>query len=155
VEKSGDIGEIACGFSFAIEQQWKREEKDEKTMNKSADHDRRALGAYVRNRRVKAGMSLRELAAQAQVDPSWLSRLERGVFASPDARLLWRLARALDVEVAELYLAAGYSDGLPGFAPYLRAKYHHLPEEAIAQLEAHFQLIDEKYRHDHEERESL
>jgi len=29
--------------------------------------------------------------------------------------------------------------------PYLRAKYH-LPSEAVAQLEAHFELINEKYR---------
>lgn len=47
----------------------------------------------------------------------------------------------------ELYLDAGYSDGrgLPGFAPYLRAKFD-LPDDAIAQLEAHFQLINEKYQ---------
>jgi hypothetical protein len=41
----------------------------------------------------------------------------------------------------------GYADGrgLPGFAPYLRAKYD-LPEEAIRPLEAHFQLLNDKYR---------
>ena len=49
--------------------------------------------------------------------------------------------------MADLYLEAGFGDarGLPGFGPYLRAKYH-LPDEAIAQLEAHFALINEKYR---------
>jgi len=66
---------------------------------------------------------------------------------SPDARYLYRIARALDVEVADLYLEAGFGDahGLPGFGPYLRAKYH-LPPEAVAQLEAHFELINDKYR---------
>ena len=104
------------------------------------------LGAYVQQLRLERTLSLRGLAAKAKVDYSWLSRLEHGRFASPDARSLWRIARALDVEVADLYLEAGFGDahGLPGFGPYLRAKYH-LPPEAVAQLEAHFALINEKY----------
>jgi transcriptional regulator with XRE-family HTH domain len=105
------------------------------------------LGAYVQQLRLARTLSVRSLAARAKVDFSWLSRLEHGRFASPDARSLWRIARALDVEVADIYLEAGYGDahGLPGFGPYLRAKYH-LPQEAVAQLEAHFALINEKYR---------
>ncbi|MGI8767292.1 MAG: helix-turn-helix domain-containing protein [Gemmatimonadaceae bacterium] len=103
-----------------------------------------ALGDYVRRLREAAGLSVRGLAATARVDWSWLAKLEHGTFASPDPRALWRLAQALDVEVAELYQAAGYGDGLPGFAPYLRARYG-LPEEAVAQLEAHFALINDKY----------
>jgi transcriptional regulator with XRE-family HTH domain len=91
-----------------------------------------------------AGLGVRRLAAKANVDATWLSRLERGDYGSPDARSLWRLARALDIEVAALYSVAGYGDGLPSFAPYLRAKYD-LPEEAITQLEAHFELINERY----------
>jgi len=106
------------------------------------------LGAYVQRLRRERSMSVRGLAAAAQVDGTWLSRLEHGAYASPDPRALGRLTRALEVEAADLYVAAGYRDGqgLPGFAPYLRAKYDHLPEEAIAQLEAHFELIDAKYR---------
>ena len=105
------------------------------------------LGAYVQQHRLERALSVRGLAARAKVDFSWLSRLEHGRFASPDARYLWRIARALDVEVADMYLEAGFGDarGLPGFGPYLRAKYN-LPQEAVAQLEAHFALINEKYR---------
>jgi transcriptional regulator with XRE-family HTH domain len=105
------------------------------------------LGAYVQQLRLERALSVRGLAARAGVDFSWLSRLERGRIGSPDARSLWRVARALDVEVADLYLEAGFGDahGLPGFGPYLRAKYH-LPPEAVAQLEAHFALINEKYK---------
>jgi transcriptional regulator with XRE-family HTH domain len=104
------------------------------------------LGAYVQRLRLERAMSVRGLAARAKVDFSWLSRLERGRIASPDARSLWRVARALEVEVADMYLEAGFGDahGLPGFGPYLRAKYH-LPQEAVDQLEAHFALINEKY----------
>jgi transcriptional regulator with XRE-family HTH domain len=105
------------------------------------------LGAYVQQLRLDRSLGVRGLAARAKVDASWLSRLEHGKIGSPDARSLWRIARALDVEVADLYLEAGFGDahGLPGFGPYLRAKYH-LPPEAIAQLEAHFELINEKYQ---------
>jgi transcriptional regulator with XRE-family HTH domain len=101
----------------------------------------------VQQLRLERAFTVRGLAARAKVDFSWLSRLERGRFASPDARSLWRIARALEVEVADLYLEAGYGDahGLPGFAPYLRAKYH-LPDEAIRQLQEHFALINEKYQ---------
>jgi transcriptional regulator with XRE-family HTH domain len=108
----------------------------------------------VQQLRLERTLSLRGLAARAKVDYSWLSRLEHGRFASPDARSLWRIARALDVEVADLYLEAGFGDahGLPGFGPYLRAKYH-LPPEAVAQLEAHFALINEKY-HDSQRKEA-
>ena len=104
------------------------------------------LGAYVQRQRLEQGLSVRGLAARAKVDFSYLSRLERGRIGSPDARSLWRIARALEVEVADMYLEAGFGDarGLPGFGPYLRAKYH-LPQEAVAQLEAHFALINEKY----------
>ena len=104
------------------------------------------LGEHVRRLRHASDLSVRGLAAQAKVDATWLSRLEHGIYTSPDPRSLSRLARALDIDAEELYLDAGYSDGrgLPGFAPYLRAKYD-LPAEAISQLEAHFELISEKY----------
>jgi transcriptional regulator with XRE-family HTH domain len=105
------------------------------------------LGVYVQQLRRERTLTVRSLAARAGVDYSWISRLERGRIGSPDARHLYRIARALDVEVADLYLEAGFGDahGLPGFGPYLRAKYH-LPPDAVAQLEAHFALINEKYQ---------
>ncbi|SRR6266568_1118189 len=117
--------------------------KDAKPVSESAAR----LGAYVQRLRSGRSLTVRALAARAKVDYSWISRLERGRMNSPDARYLYRIARALDVEVADLYLEAGFGDahGLPGFGPYLRAKYH-LPPEAVAQLEAHFELINDKYR---------
>lgn len=89
---------------------------------------------------------MRALATLAKVDFSYVSRLERGQVGAPAARQLWKIARALEVEVADLYTEAGLgnSTGLPGFVPYLRAKYD-LPDEAIAQLQAHFELINNKY----------
>jgi transcriptional regulator with XRE-family HTH domain len=112
-----------------------------------SDNLGRDLGQHIHQLRVSRGLSVRALAAQAKVDFSWLSKLERGEYEQPGARHLYQLARALDIEVQELYLIAGYEDagGLPGFEPYLRAKYD-LPDEAIQQLQAHFDLINEKYQ---------
>jgi transcriptional regulator with XRE-family HTH domain len=126
-----------------------------KANSKPANEASARLGAYVQRLRQERTLSVRGLAARAKVDFSWLSRLERGLIGSPDARSLWRIGRALNVEVADLYLEAGFGDahGLPGFGPYLRAKYH-LPPEAVAQLEAHFALINETYLARQDEQEA-
>lgn len=105
-----------------------------------------ALGDHIHRLRTKQGLGLREAARVASVDPTWLSRLEQGIYGSPDPRSIVKVARALGVDVEELYVVAGLSDGhgLPGFAPYLRAKYD-LPDDAVSQLESHFQLLNEKH----------
>ncbi|GAA1795251.1 hypothetical protein GCM10009682_16240 [Luedemannella flava] len=115
-------------------------------MNEQNAREAANLGAHVKQLRQSHGLSVRQQAARAGVDATWLSRVERGVYTRPDPRLLWQLARALDVEVADLYLTAGYGDahGLPGLAPYLRAKYQ-LPEEAITQMAAYFDFIAHRY----------
>lgn len=112
-----------------------------------------ALGDYVLRQRQAAGLSLRQLEERAGVDHTWISHVERGDYTNPDARSLAKLARGLEVEVSDLYLAAGYQagDGLPGIEPYLRAKYDYLPNDAVDQLRAHFDLINDKYRRDHPE----
>ncbi len=111
--------------------------------------DPRQLGSYVKRLRERRGFSVRGLAAAARVDATWLSRLEHGEYTSPDPRHLRLLAQVLEIETADLYVMAGYrgGEGLPGFVPYLRAKYD-LPAEAIDQLQAHFELINEKYQND-------
>ena len=73
--------------------------------------------------------------------------MEQGNYGSPDLRAVGKVARVLGVDVEELYVVAGLSTGkgLPSFTPYLRAKYD-LPPDAVAQLEAHFQLLNDKYQ---------
>jgi transcriptional regulator with XRE-family HTH domain len=111
----------------------------------------------IRELREDSGMSVRGLAAAAGVDSTWLSRVENGIYVNPDPKFLHRLAKVLDVETMDLFQAADYADGLPGFAPYLRSKYD-LPAEAVDQLNAHFVLLADKYDltegGDHGERDS-
>jgi transcriptional regulator with XRE-family HTH domain len=111
-------------------------------------HPTRELGQLVRTAREEAGLSVRGLASAADVDSSWLSRLERGDYTSPDPRHLRALAQALGLDAAELFIAAGYQAGdeLPAFAPYLRARYDELPAEAVEQLADYFDFVFSKYR---------
>lgn len=107
------------------------------------DHERRReLGAYIRRCRESLGLTVRGLARAAGVDATGISRLERGDNDAPEPRTLARLAKALGVDVTDLYVLAGYpvSQGLPAFQPYLRARYDLTPEE-VEQLAAHFQLM--------------
>lgn len=104
------------------------------------------LGQLVRSHRQATGLSLRALARREGLDYSWLSRLEQGEYAAPSPQRLQRLARALDIDIEELYGLAGYvvSDRLPEFETYLRAKYD-LPDQAVTQLDEYFQLLRDKY----------
>jgi transcriptional regulator with XRE-family HTH domain len=104
------------------------------------------LGRLVRQVRRSVGWSIRRLGSHAGVDPTWISRLERGIYASPDPRALSRVASALGIDSLELFTAAGYrsSSALPALAPYLRAKYD-LPPAAVRQLQADFERVQSAF----------
>jgi transcriptional regulator with XRE-family HTH domain len=104
----------------------------------------KSVGEIIREQREAKGLSIGRAASAAKVDARWLSRLERGDYKSPDARSLYRVTKVLELETTDVFEAAHFSDGLPTFAPYLRSRYD-LPAEAIAQLEAHFELLNQKY----------
>jgi transcriptional regulator with XRE-family HTH domain len=64
-----------------------------------------SLGAEIRRRRKRHGLTLTNLAAQAQISHPFLSQLERG-YARPSMMTLERIARALDTTQVHLMLAA-------------------------------------------------
>jgi transcriptional regulator with XRE-family HTH domain len=120
-------------------------------MAKERKSPTKTLGDTVRRARRAAGMSIRDCASAAEVDATWLSRLERGDYTSPDPRHLQQVAEALEIDVTDFFVAAGYQSekSLPTFVPYLRAKYS-LPPEAVADLERHFALWRNYYARPHE-----
>lgn len=65
------------------------------------------FGSYLKHYRTEKGLSLRRIAEVARVDPSIMSRLERGEVATPSEELLDRLPELLDRPRAEVFLAAG------------------------------------------------
>jgi len=64
------------------------------------------LGDYLREQRVSAKLSLRQLAEQTGVSNPYLSQIERGL-RRPSAEVLQQLAKALRVSAETLYIHAG------------------------------------------------
>ena len=106
-----------------------------------------SFGHLIRTAREAAGLSLRDVAAEADVSKSMLGKLEQDEIQSPNPRLLEALAPTLGIELIDLYSAAGYvpAKGLPNFSPYLRSKYRDLPPEARTEIEASFTEIASRY----------
>ncbi|MGA9747416.1 MAG: helix-turn-helix transcriptional regulator [Nocardioides sp.] len=67
------------------------------------------LGDYLREQRVAAQLSLRQLAEQAGVSNPYLSQIERGL-RRPSAEVLQQLAKALRISAETLYVRAGILD---------------------------------------------
>lgn len=73
---------------------------------------REALGAYIREQRRQAELSMRKLADLAGVSNPYLSQIERGL-KRPSAEILQQLAKALEVSAEQLYVRAGILDEAP------------------------------------------
>ena len=68
-----------------------------------------SLGEYLREQRVSAQLSLRQLAEQTGVSNPYLSQIERGL-RRPSAEVLQQLAKALRISAETLYVRAGILD---------------------------------------------
>lgn len=64
------------------------------------------LGDYLREQRVSAQLSLRQLAEQTGVSNPYLSQIERGL-RRPSAEILQQIAKALRISAETLYVQAG------------------------------------------------
>src|SRR4051794_17395572 len=71
-------------------------------VNKTAE----ALGDYLREQRLQARLSLRQLSEQAGVSNPYLSQIERGL-RKPSAEVLSQIAKALRMSAEVLYIRAG------------------------------------------------
>jgi len=70
------------------------------------------LGAFIRNRRKLARLSLRQLAEMTSLSNAYLSQLERGLHL-PSVRVLKLLSEALNVSAETLLAQAGLLDLAP------------------------------------------
>ena len=66
----------------------------------------KAFGQYIHGQRKLAKLSLRELAARAEISNAYLSQLERGLHA-PSVRVLKSLAEAFEVSAETILGQAG------------------------------------------------
>lgn len=68
------------------------------------------LGSRLKNMRQKSGLSLRELARQVNVSPSFVSQIENGK-SQPSVATLYAFSRRLNVSVDELFEGTSTEDG--------------------------------------------
>ena len=88
------------------------------------------LGAFIREQRNTARLSLRRLSELAGVSNPYLSQIERGL-RRPSAEILQQIAKALRISAETLYVQAGIldpPDGSPDLARQILAD-PHLSEE--------------------------
>src|SRR5216684_6511473 len=71
-----------------------------------------AIGAYIREQREQAKISLRQLAQAAGVSNPYLSQVERGL-RRPSADILQQIAKGLRISAEALYVQAGILEDRP------------------------------------------
>jgi transcriptional regulator with XRE-family HTH domain len=77
---------------------------------------REALGAFIRQRRKRAGLSLRQLAELTSLSNPYLSQVERGLH-QPSVRVLKAISDALNLSAETLLAEAGLIDAMAGSSP--------------------------------------
>ena len=77
---------------------------------------REALGAFIRQQRKLAGLSLRQLAEQTSLSNPYLSQVERGLH-QPSVRVLKAISDALNLSAETLLAEAGLIDAMAGGSP--------------------------------------
>ena len=95
---------------------------------------REALGAFIREQRKRANLSLRQLAELTSLSNPYLSQVERGLH-QPSVRVLKALSGALNVSAETLLAQAGLIDAMTvGAAEATSTHASNLPgtEQAIA-----------------------
>ena len=88
------------------------------------------LGAFIREQRNTARLSLRRLSELAGISNPYLSQIERGL-RRPSAEILQQIAKALRISAETLYVQAGIldpPDGSPDLARQILSD-PHLSEE--------------------------
>lgn len=110
----------------------------------SPKHDE--FAAFIAAQRQSLGLTLEQVAEATGVSRSNVHYWESGK-GVPVPTALGRLAEALDLTAQDLFTLAGYTDPteLPTVAPYLRAKYSHLPDAAVAEAEKFFRDLESRY----------
>jgi transcriptional regulator with XRE-family HTH domain len=71
-----------------------------------------SIGAYIREQREQAKISLRQLAQNAGISNPYLSQIERGL-RRPSADILQQIAKGLRISAEALYVQAGFLEDRP------------------------------------------
>lgn len=104
------------------------------------------LAHVLRERRQQLGISAREVARRASLDNGTIHHLETATNPRPSSETLTAIAGALELPAADLLAVVDrLPTELPTFTPYLRTKYHELPEAALTEMEEYFRQVQQKH----------
>ena len=87
---------------------------------------REALGAFIREQRKRANLSLRQLAELTSLSNPYLSQVERGLH-QPSVRVLKAISGALNVSAETLMAQAGLIDAIAA-TPRTRSRTGRRPD---------------------------
>ncbi len=121
------------------------EQNDENDDSKCIEN----LGKYLKKLRTDSGYSIRYVAKNNSISPSYLSKIENGRFFNTiGINTLVKLSGFYGISISSILEEAGFTkkqlDFLPDFTQYLRSKYKMSPQ-AIRDLELAKEIIDRKY----------
>ena len=93
------------------------------------DAQREALGAFIRQQRKRANLSLRQLAELTSLSNPYLSQVERGLH-QPSVRVLKAISDALNLSAETLLAEAGLIDAMAGSSPDSKTTGRRRPDQA-------------------------
>ena len=104
------------------------------------DSQMQALGAFIRDKRKMANLSLRQLAERTKLSNPYLSQIERGLH-QPSVRVIRLISDALNVSAETLLAQAGllHKDGTAG-----DAKIEAAPPDIETAIKAEQRLTDDQ-----------
>lgn len=108
--------------------------------------DSNRLGEVIYQAREAKGISSRALAERIGVHHSYLNRLQLGHHRRVAPEILAKLAVELDLNLADLYIYAGYAlpEELPTFEGLLHTQYRSLPSDDVRALRSHLDYLVDK-----------
>ena len=91
----------------------------------------KTLGEYLREARMKVGLSLREVEEKSKVSNAYISLIESGKRTDPHPNILKSLATVYGLDITELMKIAGYLD-IESSVDRERDQIEELFQEAIS-----------------------
>jgi transcriptional regulator with XRE-family HTH domain len=95
-------------------------------MSDAIEHRLHDLGAFIRDQRHSARLSMRKLSELAGISNPYLSQIERGL-RKPSAEILQQIAHGLRISAETLYVRAGFLEQRDEGAPDLEHEIRRDP----------------------------
>jgi len=113
-------------------------------------YEMKKLGAYLKQLRKEADLSIRDVTRECGIAPSYLSKIEKGdSFFTLSFHTLLKLSKFYKIPIGAFLKEAGLVDSdeydLPDLPQYLRAKYQLSPQ-AIRDMEMAKEIVEKKYQ---------